>query len=319
MNKVFLNILFFSTLLIAFGCDRDPQDLEGDEKAKLNAWIQVHGLESYKTPSGLYFIVENEGTGETPKDSNYLLFSYVIRNLDGVIFQTTYKDTALLYDYYGIYNKTTHYTPAYSVYIKDNFINKGVSEAFSQMRKGAKVRLVMPYSLASYISYGQNPYTSLIFDYELKEIVEDPVAYEQSLINDYMSKPENSGFVSIASDSIYYKKIKEGTAVAVNAKDTVRVNYIGRFLNDKDFVFDSNIDSVARANGFYSVTKIKPFEFIVGSKDVIAGYNIAVKQMKKGEKATFIIPSKSAYNLGKDKIPPYATLVFEIEVTDVNP
>jgi FKBP-type peptidyl-prolyl cis-trans isomerase len=61
-----------------------------------------------------------------------------------------------------------------------------------------------------------------------------------------------------------------------------------------------------------------PLNFQVGAGKVIAGWDEAFPTMKKGEKRTLIIPYWLAYGEKgiRGKIPPKATLVFDVELID---
>ncbi len=81
-------------------------------------------------------------------------------------------------------------------------------------------------------------------------------------------------------------------------------HYAGRLLDGTEF------DS--------SYRKGVPFTFRLGTGSVIRGWDEAFQGMKKGEKRTLIIPYWLAYGeKGRPpKIPPRATLVFEVELID---
>lgn len=84
----------------------------------------------------------------------------------------------------------------------------------------------------------------------------------------------------------------------------VIVHYDGRLLDGTPF------DS--------SYKRGSPFTFRIGIGSVIAGWDEAFLTMRKGEKRTLIIPYWLAYGeKGKPpKIPPKATLIFEVELID---
>ncbi|XP_047003938.1 peptidyl-prolyl cis-trans isomerase FKBP4-like isoform X1 [Schistocerca americana] len=99
--------------------------------------------------------------------------------------------------------------------------------------------------------------------------------------------------------------IKEGTGSETPAPGSkVFVHYIGTLTDGTKF--DSSRD------------RGEPFDFQLGKGTVIQAWDIGVATMKKGEVA--VLTCKSEYAYGKSgsppKIPPDATLVFEIEVID---
>lgn len=63
----------------------------------------------------------------------------------------------------------------------------------------------------------------------------------------------------------------------------------------------------------------EPFEFIVDEGDVIAGLDLGVAKMKKGEKALITISSDYGFGAEETKrdmavVPPHSTLVYEVEL-----
>ena len=86
--------------------------------------------------------------------------------------------------------------------------------------------------------------------------------------------------------------------------DTVSVWYTGKLLDGTEF--DSNVNSGDL------------FKFTLGQGMVISCWDTSLAQMKVGEKATLTCPSDMAYGErgAGDKIPPNATLKFDVEVAN---
>ena len=96
-----------------------------------------------------------------------------------------------------------------------------------------------------------------------------------------------------------------GEGEEVKNGDTVLVDYIGTFENGE--VFDSSLD------------RGESFEFVVGSGEVIKGWDEGILGMKVGGKRKLIIPPSLAYGetgFG-EVIPPQATLIFEVELLEI--
>ncbi|MGE9293540.1 MAG: FKBP-type peptidyl-prolyl cis-trans isomerase [Puniceicoccales bacterium] len=109
------------------------------------------------------------------------------------------------------------------------------------------------------------------------------------------------------SDSgLYYEIIEEGTGPKPTETDTVEVNYAGTLVDGTEF------DS--------SYKRGKPAIFPVAN--VVPGFGEGVQLIGKGGKVKLYIPSDLAYGdaaMPGSPIPPGSTLVFEVEMVDVNP
>ena len=106
---------------------------------------------------------------------------------------------------------------------------------------------------------------------------------------------------------IYFIEEKRGTGASIRKGDVVSVHYVGKFLDGTRF------DDTRRNNAPFTFTKGDP-------EQVLAGFEIGVELMKKGGKAKFIIPSRLGFGEKGSTtgiIPPFATLVYDVEIIDV--
>lgn len=88
--------------------------------------------------------------------------------------------------------------------------------------------------------------------------------------------------------------------------DTLIVHYIGTLQNGTKF--DSSVD------------RGKPFTFVLGSGKVIKGWEQGLLGMKIGGHRRLTIPPELGYgSRGQGSIPPNSTLIFEIDLLDINP
>ncbi len=103
-----------------------------------------------------------------------------------------------------------------------------------------------------------------------------------------------------------YLDIKEGEGESPETGKTVTVHYTGSLENGKKF--DSSRD------------RGQPFSFKIGVGQVIKGWDEGVASMKVGGQRVLIIPSDLGYGArgAGGVIPPNATLIFDVELLEVN-
>ncbi|MGB0964717.1 MAG: FKBP-type peptidyl-prolyl cis-trans isomerase [Litorivicinus sp.] len=110
--------------------------------------------------------------------------------------------------------------------------------------------------------------------------------------------------VEVQESGLQVRWITRGTGASPAASDQVQVHYHGTLIDGT--VFDSSVD------------RGEPVTFPVNG--VIPGWVEGLQLMKEGDKVEFVIPQDLAYGPGAaGSIPPFSTLVFEVELLKVNP
>lgn len=114
---------------------------------------------------------------------------------------------------------------------------------------------------------------------------------------------KKAGVVALPS-GLVYEVVQPGTGDFPKPTDTVRVHYTGTLVNGS--VFDS------------SVQRGEPAEFPLDQ--VIPGWTEGIQKINKGGKLKLYVPPHLGYgDDGRPGIPPSSTLIFEVELLEINP
>lgn len=137
------------------------------------------------------------------------------------------------------------------------------------------------------------------FQKKEKEQAEENIAKGKAYLEE---NGKREGVITTKS-GLQYEVLTEGTGKSPKATDKVRCHYEGRLTDGT--VFDS------------SYQRGEPADF--GLNQVIAGWTEGVQLMKEGAKYRFHIPYLLGYGErgAGASIPPYATLVFDVELIKV--
>jgi len=111
---------------------------------------------------------------------------------------------------------------------------------------------------------------------------------------------------SIKNNMLEIETIVEGSGVESKVGDSLTVHYTG--MLEDGTKFDSSVD------------RGTPFNFILGIGQVIEGWEKGMEGMKVGEKRKLTIQPEYAYGERgvPGVIPPNATLIFEVELLEIN-
>jgi len=109
---------------------------------------------------------------------------------------------------------------------------------------------------------------------------------------------------TVTASGLVYRSLKDGNGDSPKASDRVKVNYRGMFPDGREF------DSSYKRN--------QATEFPLNG--VIPCWTEGVQRMKVGGQAKLTCPAKIAYGErgAGGVIPPNATLVFEVELLEIN-
>ena len=142
-----------------------------------------------------------------------------------------------------------------------------------------------------------------VLDAYFQELASKMQALNQQIGVEFLAENKQKAGVVELPSGLQYQILTEGTGATPSAADQVECHYHGTMLNGQ--VFDS------------SVERGEPAVFGVGQ--VIAGWVEALQLMKEGSKWRLFIPSQLAYGErgAGEAIPPFATLIFDVELLKV--
>ncbi|MXV16947.1 FKBP-type peptidyl-prolyl cis-trans isomerase [Hufsiella ginkgonis] len=300
-NRIFL--LLFLSVTAFTACEKDYETVEQQDERNIQAYIKSSGqsFQQYGA-SGLYYKVEQAGTGDAIDFSKETPVLVSVRSLDG-------KFTAT--DTLAFYNRIYDFAGYLSLYGTKRTETLPTLVKTAVLKKNGSVRVLIPSRLA----YGKNAYTNLpgysniqvpenaSLDVTFKVLDEKKIdQYEDITIQKYLSANNLTGFSKL--EGIYYKITKAGTGTAaIGVDSTVVVNYTGKLLSGK--VFDSGTDYTATLSG------------------LVVAWQKILPLVTTGATVRFVTPSKQAYGVygsrvsGSTAIPAFSSLDFEVTVTKI--
>ena len=124
-----------------------------------------------------------------------------------------------------------------------------------------------------------------------------------------MASAQTAGKLMTTASGLQIIDSKVGTGASPKSGQTCVMHYTGWLYENgqKGKKFDSSVD------------RNEPFEFKIGMRQVIGGWDEGVGSMKVGGKRTLIIPPALGYGArgAGGVIPPNATLMFDVELLAV--
>ncbi len=293
------------------------EKLKGEEAGKLEQFLKANSITTAPLASGIYFVESKAGSGKLIQKGEMVKMEFAVSTSDGKkVFSTADRKQPITFEY------------------GKPFDTKGFDEAIGMMKKGSKVRVIVP-SIMAFGEKGRKdmsgndivpPFSTIVYDVEILDIQSKAQADKDKAAAEAKSKGEakaaeskepveiqkflkekNISVKPTASGLYYVEKVKGKGARAMKG-NKVSVQYTGKLFDGT--VFDSSLDH----------KPAKPLEFVIGTGSVIPGWDEAISLMNEGGKATVIIPSKLAYGASGsgEKIKPFTPLVFDLELVKVS-
>jgi len=282
--------------------EAEMEAIRNKEPELIEGYLKANNITTQPDEEGLYIIQTKKGTGKKVANGLIILINYTLKFTTGDTLFTTYTKGELIDFEYGT-----------------QFDTKGFNKAIGQMRQGDKATFIVPSSLAfGAEGAGERlgPYTPLVYDIEVVDIKDKAIFEkekaakdeaqnkkladdEQAAIKKYLSDHKYN--VSPTESGLYFIETLAGTGEIPISGDKVKVHYTLTTLNN------DTIDS--------SVKRNEPLEFTVDKPGIIQGWHEAIKLMRVGGKAIWLVPSKLAYGpAGRPPmIQPFTPLIFEVE------
>jgi peptidylprolyl isomerase len=248
------------------------------------------------TESGLKYFDETVGEGKDAKFGDLLSIHFkgwVIVDSTNLFSDWTKDSTRLPYLIGDSYRQGQ---VVKFVLGEDAFI-RGTDEGIVGMKPNGKRMIVIPSELA----YGKQGVGPVPPNSNLKVLIE-LIEVKDHIVAELWDVDQTK--LNTTESGLMYFIVDQGEGEFATDGNVVTVHYSG-FLKDGT-KFDS------------SVERDEPFTFVIGNKQVIAGWDEGIKLLKRGGKVRLVIPPSLGYgDITAGKIPPGSTLIFDVELLDV--
>ena len=231
--------------------------------------------------------------------------------------------------------------PSRIFHVAESAFPGDINEGLLMMHKGDKMHFAIPAdSVANRVGGSRMPKEfqagagqTLYYTIALHDILNpEEVARERDSLQAFLLTRKNeegkklaqyvldnyTSNVEMTMSGLYIVIKKKGNGPAVMPGKKITADYTGRTLDGK--VFDTSIDSVARAEGIHNPDRTyAPLSYISGQVSLIKGWEQGLYGQPAGSELTLLIPSSLAYGAhgaGKD-ILPYTSLIFDIKILSV--
>jgi peptidylprolyl isomerase len=286
IGNIRLKVLYvcFSLFLILSGCKIQvvTEPKEPKEKAEAESTSEAENIEREAMSGGLEYAILKNGDGLSLSRDMHLSIHY----------------TAYLEDDMSVFDSSYDREEPISFILGRNMVIEGWEQILPELQVGDRARLWIPYEYA----YGEEgrgpipPRANLVFDIDILDAhdVIIPERYDVA----YKDTVETESGLQVFI-------VEKGTGPEPARGDLLTVHYSG-YLEDGS-LFDS------------SVQRDIPLRFVLGTGQVLRGWDEGFLLLNKGARARMVVPPHLGYgDRGSGPIPPGSTLIFDVELIDIN-
>lgn len=256
-----------------------------------------------QSSTGLYYNFYQQNEGENPQ----------IMDVLDVMLSCSINDTAVLIPENRMILPMMESLFAGDIYEGFKMMHKGDSASFmvradstfitlfgSPMPNVFSIDDLMRFEIRLNDFYPESEMQAKQIEY-MKENYSAETANAEQKLSEYFKN--NNITAKETASGLNYVITKEGNGEKPSVGTLIKVHYTGKLLDGT--VFDS------------SVNRNEPFQFVLGIGQVIPGWDEGLQLLSKGSKAVLYIPYYLAYgDRGAGTIPPFSTLIFEVELID---
>lgn len=285
-------VALIGAITMLSSCEKEYEQIETIDDAKLTQYITSKNLQVTKDPSGFYYEIVNPGVGEkTYERLDSVLYSFEIKSLDGTSYYNTSTDAENIATVVGFSDKIifSKSVPA-------------IRTAIMALKPGGVANVLVP----SYLAYGKNGDTKLNVPSNAPLLITVTTLAERSqaerdenLIKAFLQR--NNLNATRDDSGVYYIINQPGNGQEINAGSTVYPFYSGRLLDGIEFESNKADTTVNYA-----------------LKSRVPGWQRVLPRIKEGGKIRMIMPSAFGYgSTGSTGVKMNAILDFDVEVWKV--
>ncbi len=234
--KLTLFTLFLLSVIGFASCRKSSgePDIKQYDQQQIQNYIAANGITGMQRDitngdtTGIYYQIITPGTGAIVDYSDTISYVYAMHSFDN---KFLLEDTVVnhYFGYLGHIPFTVYNTNGLMLSIRNNL-----------QRKGGKIRVLVPSHLAYGVSgYGSGSSTvtnnriagNQCLDYTVN-LVDDQIAYDDMVINNYKTANNLTGYTKITTDGLWYKIITPGNGNSINDNSSVTCNYKLLLMNN---------------------------------------------------------------------------------------